>query len=59
MSMNRSIEGLTRLGYHDLAQRQAELRAELKKRQPSIEDIPLTGRLPEFQTARPEVALPP
>ena len=59
MAMNRSIEGLTSLGHHDLAQRQADLQAEFQRREPSMKDIPLTGRLSGLQTARSEVALPP
>jgi len=47
MTMSRSKEGLTRLGDHDLAERQAGIQAELRKRHPDMDDIPLKGKLPQ------------
>lgn len=45
--MHRSIEGLRGLGDHDLAEKQASIKAELQRRHPGIDDISLKGRLPQ------------
>lgn len=57
MAMQRSVEGLRKLGEEDLAKRQEEIWEELRERHPGTGDIPPTGRLP--QRARPEVILSP
>jgi len=58
MTMNRSIEGFTRLGDHDLADRQAGIQAEFQKRHPGMDDVPLRGRLPQAVGVRNQEATP-
>lgn len=45
--MQRSIEGLRRLGDSDLAEQQAAIQAAFQKRHPDIGDISLSGKLPQ------------
>ena len=60
MTMNRSIEGLIRLREHDLAEKQADIKAELQKRHPDIRDFSLKGRLPQAGGVQNrEAILPP
>lgn len=47
MTMQRSIEGLRRLGDSDLAEQQAAIQAAFQKRHPDIGDISLSGKLPQ------------
>lgn len=44
--MQRSIEGLRRLGDHDLVKQQEGIQAELQRRHSGVNDISLTGEFP-------------
>lgn len=59
MTMRRAKEALGEFGDLDLAKQQAKILAEFQRRHPGMEDVSLTGKLSQLQTARSEVVLPP
>ena len=52
MTMWRSKEGLVQLGDHDLAERQAKILEDARRRHPGFNDFPLTGKLPQESGSR-------
>lgn len=52
MAMQRFKEGLRGLGHHDLAEKQASIQAELRRRNPGMDDISLKGKLPQVVGAQ-------
>lgn len=58
--MHRSIEGFKGLGDHDLAEKQADIKAEFQRRHPGMDDMPLRGKLPQVvSTQNRETILSP